>query len=86
MLQDFASADLSIVCLLISLFMIMNYEIATADVKVQSGLIKWQLYFCLPKQVVHHTTLWNPSQLAKSIVEAACKLFCAVQHFLNFGL
>lgn len=89
--RDSASADLSIVRLLLSLALILDFDIATADVKgayMQSGPIKRELYVRPPKHIAHRNVLWKLLRLPYGIVEAGRQWFCAAENWLTtvYGL
>lgn len=90
--RDSAFADLSIVRLLISLPMVLDFKIATADVKgayMQSGPIKRKLYVRPPKSVAGRDMLWKLLRLPYGIVEAAGRQWlCVIEQWLTeeYGL
>lgn len=85
--RDSASADLSVVRLLISLASILNFSLATADVQgayMQSGPIQRDIYVRPPRRIDHRqSTAWKLLRLPYGIVEAGRQWLCAIEDWLT---
>lgn len=84
--HDSLSADLSNVRLMISLAMVLDFKIATADVKgayIQSGRIRCELYVRPPKNVAESNVLWKLLRLPYAVVEAWCQWLWVIEQWLT---
>lgn len=85
--RDSASADLSIVRLIILLAIILGFEISTADVKgayMQSGPIQREIYVRPPSRInTRQNTVWKLQRLPYGIVEAGRQWLCAIETWMT---
>lgn len=89
--RDSASADLAIIRMVLSLALVLNFDIATADVKatsMQSGPIKRQISVRSSRTLVAKEFVWKLTRLPYVIVYAGRRWLCAVKEWMtkDFGL
>lgn len=85
--RDSASADLSIVRLIISLTIILGFEISTADFKsayMQSGPNQREIYVRPPNRInICQNTVWKLQRLPYGIIEAVWQCLCAIETWMT---
>lgn len=83
--RDSASADLSVIRLVISLGVLLGFGFGTADVKgayMQNGPIKRDIYVRPPKEFGMRGKLWKLLRLPYGIVEAGRQWLCVIEQWM----
>lgn len=81
--RDSAPADLAIVRIVVALAQILNFTLATANVKgayMESGPILRNIFAKPRKKLCPRHSLWKLLRLPYSMMEAGRQWFCAVEH------